>query len=197
MGLFAHAGNDRLRRVARQRARFVDEVRLVEIAHAQSGIERPHAGIEGQHAHGVAKPGNTRKLLGAEAKGIGELAPEVAPRPARLLGQGVNGGTRSVIQLVQQGIEAMSAAVLILAQACQEELVEGSGAHVRIVRLCQLVGQAFGAVAPDRASWQVLVMEMGQWLRAEVAQAAAAKAHSDESRRPVFLQGDGTRAQAQ
>jgi len=34
MGLFAQAGNDCLRRVASQCARVVDEVRLVEIAHA-------------------------------------------------------------------------------------------------------------------------------------------------------------------
>lgn len=90
----------------------------------------------------------------------------------------------------------MPAAVFMLAQARQEELVERSGAHGGSAGLRQLVGKAFSVILPDGLGGPCLVVQMGQRGRAKMPQAAPTKAHCDEPESPICFDGDGARAQA-
>jgi len=61
----------------------------------------------------MPEAGDVGKLLGAKSISVGELALEVAARPAGLLRQCVDAGAGRVVQLIQQCVEPASAAVFM------------------------------------------------------------------------------------
>lgn len=197
MGLPTQPAENCLWRFAGECAGFVDEMRLVVVAHAQCGIECRGAGIQGEQTHGVVQACDARKAFGAKAVILGEFAQEVPPCPASLCGELFHRCARSIVELVEQHIESAGAAFFMPSELLEEKHIERRDSCRVANTGSQLIGEACGGISPYRFHRPGLVMQISQWTSAQVAESAAPKPHRHKPDAPACSDGKWTGAGAE